>query len=335
MITTILIPTLLIGTLGFLFGLALAYASKVFYVEIDPKIEQIANILPGANCGACGYPGCNGYADSIVKEGVEFMLCAPIGSTGFKKIGDILGKTAIEKEKHIAIIKCNSGGYSNTTYKYQYNGVRACRAVTLLANGPNACNCGCVFQNDCLESCMFNAMYIDDKGMRVIDQNRCTGCSACVQVCPRNIIKLAPISKKVHIMCSSTFKGVYKNKNCGNKTPCIACGICEKKCPFNAITIENDLAIIDYTLCISCGLCQFHCPTNAILDFKKRGKAVIDEDLCIGCTICAKKCVVKCISGELKHPHKINENECIGCEVCVDKCPRKAIKLIFYEIDSI
>ena len=335
MLLTILIPALLIGFLALLFGLALAYASKVFYVEVDPKIELIANILPGANCGACGYPGCNGYADSIVKEDVDFMLCAPIGSAGFKKIGDIIGKTALEKEKHVAIIKCNSGGYENTNFKYQYNGIRACRAVILLANGPNACNCGCVFQNDCITSCKFDAMYLDDDGMRVIDQLRCTGCGACVQVCPRNIIKLVPVSKKVHVMCSSTFKGVYKNKNCGDKTPCIACGICEKVCPFKAIRIEDDLAIIDYSICVSCGLCALKCPTKAIIDYRVRGKAEINEDLCIGCTICAKKCIAKCIKGELKQVHKIDINGCMGCELCVEKCPKKAIRMIVHEVDSI
>jgi len=178
-------------------------------------------------------------------------------------------------------------------------------------------------------------MYLDDDGMRVIDQLRCTGCGACVQVCPRNIIKLVPVSKKVHVMCSSTFKGVYKNKNCGDKTPCIACGICEKVCPFKAIRIEDDLAIIDYSICVSCGLCALKCPTKAIIDYRVRGKAEINEDLCIGCTICAKKCITKCITGELKQIHKIDRDGCIGCELCVEKCPKKAIKIVVHEVDSI
>jgi Na+-translocating ferredoxin:NAD+ oxidoreductase RNF subunit RnfB len=328
MFTIVLVPALLIGFLGLLFGLALAYASKVFHVEIDPKIEKIANLLPGANCGACGFPGCAGYADAIVNRDIDFTLCAPVGAVGMQKIGDILGKVAIIKEPQIAVIRCNSGGYTNTAIKYDYNGIRACRAVIVLANGPNSCNNGCVFQNDCINSCKFDAIYINDDGMRVIDPEHCSGCGACAMICPRNVIEMKPISNKVYVNCTSVYKGNLAKKDCGAKTPCIGCSICSKVCPFQAITIDNNLAQIDYTICTSCGLCASKCPTKAIVDTQVRGKAHINEEECIGCMICMKKCIVQCISGELKKAHIIDQDKCIGCEVCVGKCPRKAITIV-------
>ena len=160
MLLTIMIPALLLGVLALIFGLVLAYASKVFYVEVDTKAEQVSQILPGANCGACGYPGCAGYADAIIKDDVDFTLCAPVGAEGMKQIGDIIGKTAVLKEPKVALIHCSSGGFANTNLKYDYNGIRSCRAVILLANGPNSCNSGCVFHNDCIDSCKFDAIYI-------------------------------------------------------------------------------------------------------------------------------------------------------------------------------
>lgn len=330
MIGTILIPAIAIGSLGLLFGLVLAFASKVFHVDIDPKIEKILEALPGANCGACGLPGCSGYAEAIVTQGMDFTLCAPGGGDSIKKIAEILGKTASDKERKVAVIHCKSGGYKNTNLRFEYKGISTCKAAVLLSNGPNLCNFGCVFQNDCIEACKFDAIHINDEGMRIVDQDKCTGCAACAKVCPRSLIEIVPVSKKVHIMCTSMDKGPLAKKNCGNNTACIGCGLCLKSCPVNAIKIENYLAKIDYTLCVNCGLCAKKCPTKAIDDNKEnRGKAFIIEENCIGCTICAKKCPVQCIEGELKKIHKIDAGRCIGCEVCLSKCPKKAIEIRF------
>jgi RnfABCDGE-type electron transport complex B subunit len=329
MFSTILVPASVIGALGLIFGLILAYASKKFYVEIDPKIERITAALPGANCGACGFPGCAGYADAIVKKGMDFTLCSPGGMMVARKIGDILGKIAVERERLVPVIHCTSGGYANTNVKYDYQGISNCRAVALLANGPNVCNHGCVYQNDCVNVCKFNAIYLDESGMRAVDADKCGACGACVRACPRGLIELVPISKKVHILCSSTDRGLAAKNNCGSNRACVGCGICVSNCPVEAIKLENHLAKINYTICISCGVCAKKCPAKAIIDYKgKRGKANINKTNCVGCTVCAKKCPVKCITGELKKVHDIEQEKCIGCEICVTSCPKKAIEMV-------
>lgn len=323
----IILPVLLLGGLSVLFGVILAYASKKFAVEVDPKIEQIIEALPGANCGSCGFAGCGGYADAIVNSGADVAGCAPGGPETAKKIAQIMGVVAEIKEKHIAVIHCQSGGINNTFYRYNYKGIKTCKSAVLLSSGPNICSWGCVFQFDCVEACKFGALKVDKKtGLRVVNEKKCTGCGACVKACPRNLIELVPASKNVQILCSSQDKGALAKASCGNKTACIGCGMCAKKCPVEAITLKNNLAIIDYNKCINCGMCASVCPTKAIIDHKApRKRAFINEDLCIGCTICAKKCPVEAISGELKGKHSVDKDKCVGCEICVEKCPKKAI----------
>ncbi len=324
----ILIPIIIVGGLGLIYGLVLAFASKKFYVAVDPKIDKILEVLPGANCGACGLPGCAGYAEAIVNENKAINLCAPGGEEAVKNIAEIMGIEATTSEKKTAVILCQSGGYENTLLRYEYQGIATCKAAVLVSNGPNYCNFGCVFQNDCIAACKFDAIRIDERGMRVVDPEKCTGCGACARACPRNLIKILPVSKKVHILCSSHDKGQEARRRCGNNTACISCGLCVKKCPVDAIQMVDDLAQIDYEKCISCGLCATVCPTKAIVDplAGKRKKAFVLEDKCVGCTICKKNCPVDAITGELKQPHKVDMDKCIGCGVCIQRCPVKAIQ---------
>lgn len=322
-------PIMVIGGLGLVFGIILAIASKVFEVKVDPRVEQISEALPGANCGACGMPGCGGYADSIVHNGEAVNKCAPGGAALVAKIAAIMGTSAEANEPKIAFIHCSSGGKDNTNWKYAYQGIETCKSAVNIADGPNMCSFGCVGFNDCQRVCLFDAISIDEHGMRCIDPEKCTACGACVKACPRGLIELISTTKYVRINCSSKDKGPLARTSCGSTHPCIGCGICAKKCPVNAITITNNLAKIDYSLCISCGLCAAACPTKAILDPLAgcRKKAEIIPDLCIGCTICAKKCPVNAISGELKQLHTVDKDICIGCEICVSKCPKKAIEM--------
>jgi Na+-translocating ferredoxin:NAD+ oxidoreductase RNF subunit RnfB len=166
MFIAILVPALAIGFLGLLFGLLLAYAAKKFHVEIDPKIEMVVDILPSSNCGACGLPGCISYAEAVVTKGIDTTLCSPGGAKVRRKIAEIMGKHTEAREKKIPVFHCTSGGYTNTNLKYSYDGIENCRAAILLANGPNMCDYGCLFQNDCITICKFNAIYLNNEGMR-------------------------------------------------------------------------------------------------------------------------------------------------------------------------
>jgi Na+-translocating ferredoxin:NAD+ oxidoreductase subunit B len=265
----VLIPAGILGLLGIIYGVGLAFAAKAFFVETDPKIEQITAALPGANCGGCGFAGCAGYADSIVTAGAKINMCAPGGPDAVDKIAAIMGMTVDVSERKVAVIHCQSGGANNTYYRHDYRGAATCKAAVSVAAGPNLCNYGCVFLNDCVAACVFDALHVDDNGMRVVDREKCTGCGACAAACPRGLIEMAGISKEVHVLCMSHDKGPVAKKNCGNQTACIGCGLCVKKCPSGAIEVKDFLAVIDYDKCTVCGACAIACPTKAIADPKK------------------------------------------------------------------
>jgi len=309
--------------LGSIFGIGIAYANKRFAVKKDPRIEQILDVLAHAHCGACGYAGCQQYAEAVVlNPDVAPNLCTPGGVSTAEAVARITGKEMVALEPKIARVFCQ-GGMSKSIRRFKYEGVEDCKAAVIASGGDKACVYGCLGYGTCSRACPFGAITMSDDHLPIIDPAKCTACGKCAQACPKKVIEILPSAKAVLVRCHSCDKGAVTRKNC--QVGCIACGICVKVCPYNAPVIENNLSRINLDKCRVCGLCVSKCPTNAIMDYiPQRPKAFITEK-CIGCAICAKVCPVNAASGELKKLHVIDQNKCIGCGICTSKCPVVAI----------
>lgn len=267
MLIDILMPVLSLGGMSLLFGAGLAFASQKFAIGTDPKEEQIRQVLPGVNCGACGYPGCDGFAAAVAAGQAPITGCTVGGSSVAQDIGLIMGLEAEETQRKVAKVLC-AGDCDKATNKYHYDGIEDCVAAYMLADGPKECSFGCLGLGTCVRACPFDAIYID-KGIAVVDEEKCTGCEICVAVCPKNIIEMIPVSSQVQVMCKSEDKGRDVRKYC--TVGCIACKICERACEYDAIKVENNVARIDYDKCVNCMVCAEKCPTKSIYaDFENR-----------------------------------------------------------------
>ena len=325
--STVYVTLIVLAGLGIVFGVVLALIAARFVVKVDPKVEQVRETLPGANCGACGFAGCMGYAEAVVgNPDVAVNMCAPGKSAVAEKIAEITGKKAEKVEPKIARVFCQ-GGTSLSKRKFIYTGVQDCTAAVLAAGGDKSCEYGCLGYGTCMRACPFEAITMSADNLPVINPEKCTACGKCVAACPKQVIELAQSSKAVVISCHSKDKGVDVKKKC--QVGCIACGICVRTCPVDAIKIDNNLARIDHSKCIVCGLCVKKCPTSAIFDYiPVRPKAYIDPAKCAGIDMCEKVCPVNAISGEIRSVHVVNQDKCIGCRMCEPRCPKKAITMV-------
>jgi Na+-translocating ferredoxin:NAD+ oxidoreductase subunit B len=309
--------------LGTTFGFGLAFAAKRFAVQVDPRVEKVKDQLAHAHCGACGYAGCEQYAEAVVNNpDVSPNLCIPAGAKAAEAVALITGKKAEVREPQFARIMCQ-GANSKSRRKFRYEGVIDCRAAILAGGGDKSCAYGCLGYGTCSRVCPFNAITMSDDGLPVVDITKCTGCRKCEQACPKKVIEVLPASKMVLASCHSRDKGGDTKKNCD--IGCIGCGICAKVCPFDAASVQNNYSKIDIDKCKVCGLCVTKCPTKAIVDYlPSRPKAFV-MDNCIGCQICTKVCPVDAPFGEQKSKHEIKTDKCIGCGICTAKCPVQAI----------
>lgn len=269
MMHLIWIAVMILGTVGLVSALVLFVASRKFAVEEDPRIGQVSEVLPQANCGGCGYPGCSGFAGACVKAAdsgsLEGMLCPVGGQPVMEKVASILGMAVTVAAPKIAVVRCN-GTCENRPRVVQYDGVKSCRAMLMTGTGETACAFGCLGCGDCVAACSFGAISINpETGLPEVDEERCTGCGACAKTCPRKVIELrpkGPKGRRMVVTCVNRDKGAVANKVC--KASCIGCGKCVKECPFEAITLASNLAYIDPDKCRLCRKCEAVCPKGAI-----------------------------------------------------------------------
>jgi len=261
----ILIAVLIISGLGLIFGIGLSYASKVFAVQVDERITQIREVLPGANCGACGFTGCDGYAGAVVEGKAPTNACPVGGNPVAEKVAAIMGVEPEGIKRTAARVLCN-GRCSVSKEKYEYQGIDSCAAAAQLYGGHKACAYGCLGHGDCRKACPFDAIVMVGGIARIVE-DRCKACGKCVLACPKNLIEIIDKAKKYSVMCRSKDKGPVTRSNC--QVGCIGCTRCVKACPQHAIFMEGTLARIDYDKCDNCGECTKVCPTMAIrvMDF--------------------------------------------------------------------
>jgi Na+-translocating ferredoxin:NAD+ oxidoreductase RNF subunit RnfB len=260
----------------------LYFVAQKFKVIEDPRIDLIAEKLPGANCGGCGYTGCRALAETIVNaSSLEGLRCPVGGDKTINDIAEILGLEVSASTPQIAVVRCN-GGKLNTTAKVQYDGVQDCLYAHLNMSSEGGCPNGCLGLGNCVGVCAFDAIIIDkESGLPIVDEEKCVSCGACVKACPRKIIELRNKgikNRRVFVSCVNTEKGGLAKKNCN--VACIGCGKCEKVCEFDAIKIENNLAYIDFTKCKLCRKCVTECPTGAILEINfppKKEKIAVEQ----------------------------------------------------------
>lgn len=269
----ILIAVIVLGVIGLVSALVLYIISNRFAVHEDARIGQVAEVLPQANCGGCGYPGCSGFAAACVKAAdagsLDGKFCPVGGQPVMDQVAGILGLAAVASAPKVAVVRCN-GTCENRPRNAKFDGAQSCRVQQMTGLGETGCGYGCLGCGDCVKKCQFGALTMDPStGLPVVDEEKCTACGACSKACPRGIIEIrlkGPKGRRVVVLCNNKDKGAVANKVC--KASCIGCGKCVKTCEkFEAITLVNNLAYIDAEKCKMCRKCEEACPKGAIHGF--------------------------------------------------------------------
>ena len=264
----ILIAVLILGVIGAFFAILLYFVAQKFKVIEDPLIDEVAEVLPGANCGGCGKAGCRAFAEACVSQkNMDGLRCAPGGDAVAQKIAELLGCTVEQGEPQVAVVRCNPSCKGDKR-RSNYDGLHSCAFANSVYVGESGCPFGCLGCGDCVAACQFDAIRMDEAtGVPVVDEEKCTACGACAKACPRRIIEIrnkGRMNRRVYVRCINREKGAVARKTCDNA--CIGCGKCEKVCPFDAVHVTDNVAYIDFTKCKACRKCVTECPTGAITD---------------------------------------------------------------------
>lgn len=259
--SAILTATILVAVIGLIAALILVIASHFMAVEVNEKEVALRACLPGANCGSCGYTGCDGYAAAMAADpSIPGNLCRPGGADSAEKIAAVLGIEAEAIDPLVAFVHCSGDCESRKTLS-DYQGIETCSAAKQLFGGKSGCEYGCLGCGDCANVCPNDAICIEN-GIAHVDPRACVGCGMCADTCPNKLITLIPVKKQTVVACSSTARGAIVHANCVHG--CIGCAMCAKFCEKGAITISNKLAHIDPDKCGGCGDCIPHCSVGAI-----------------------------------------------------------------------
>ena len=267
----ILLAIIALGAIGLIAALLLYFASRKFAVHEDERIGQVSAVLPQANCGGCGFPGCAGFAGACVKSAdekgsLEGLLCPVGGQPVMQQVADILGMAVEAAAPKVAVVRCN-GSCENRPRLVTFDGAQSCKVQQMIGMGETGCSYGCYGCGDCVASCQFGALHINPVTLLPeVDEEKCTACGACAKACPRQIIEVrlkGPKNRRMVVLCNNKDKGAIANKWC--KASCIGCGKCQKACEkFEAITVTKNLAYIDAEKCKLCRKCEEVCPKGAI-----------------------------------------------------------------------
>ena len=264
-------PVLLVVVIGLISAVVLTLAAKFMAVPVDETTVTVRAALPGANCGACGYAGCDDYAAALAADptGVASNLCIPGGATTAAAVAAILGVDAGSTDSKLAAVMCS--GLTDLTKKdMEYQGYKTCASVKAFFGGPSSCKYGCIGYGDCVAVCKYDAIQVCN-GVALVNRDNCVGCAMCAKACPQNIIDMLPAKSRVFVGCSSKDPGKITKDLC--EVGCIACKLCEKACKFDAVHVENNLAKIDPEKCTNCGLCAKACPKQVIHVVPKKPSA--------------------------------------------------------------
>ena len=320
---------IVLGIIGLASAVILYFVAQKFKVEEDARIDVVTDLLPGANCGGCGFPGCRGFAEACVKaDSLDNLLCPVGGLPVMCKVSEALGMAVCQATPKIAVVRCN-GSCANRPRTNKFDGARNCKVAAQLYAGETNCSYGCFGYGDCVEACKFDAIVINpETGLPVVNEDKCTACGACVKACPKKVIELrnkGPKGRRVFVSCVNKDKGGVARKACS--AACIGCGKCQKVCPFGAIKVENNLAYIDFDLCRSCRKCVNECPTGAIHDVNFPTPAPVAAK-----PVAVKPETLKVAKEEVATKEEVNTPTPIIIEEPVKEEPKSPIKEIIEEI---